>query len=205
MKRDGVELVLASGSPRRRDLLARLGIDFSVVRPGVDETPLPAEPPSAHVTRVATEKAHTGSAQHPRAAVLAADTVVVLETRMFGKPATRVEAASMLAELAGRTHTVLTATVLRWRTREAVHLETARVTLLPYSPELYGWYVATGEVDDKAGAYAVQGKGAVLVERVEGNVQAVIGLPLAVIPGLFEQVGLCLTASGDRLSISPLA
>jgi septum formation protein len=205
MKRDGVELVLASGSPRRRELLARLGIDFSVIRPGVDEAPFPGEPPSAHVARLAAEKARAGSAQHPRAAVLAADTVVVLAARIFGKPATRVEAASMLAELAGRTHTVLTATALRWRTKETVQLETARVTLLPYSPELYGWYVATGEVDDKAGAYAVQGKGALLVERVEGNVQAVIGLPLAVIPRLLEQVGLRLTASGDRLALSPRA
>ncbi len=199
MRGDAPSLVLASGSPRRRDLLARLGIEFSTHIPDVDETRRPGETPPAHVVRVAREKARVVSEDRADAAVLAADTVVVLGTKIFGKPASREEAASMLVELAGRTHTVLTAVVLRWGAREASHLEAASVTLAPYREELYRWYVATGEVDDKAGAYAVQGKGALLVERVEGNVQAVMGLPLAALPQLFARIGLNLAADSDRL------
>ncbi len=192
-------LVLASASPRRRDLLARLGLEFSVDVPDVDETPGPGEDPPAHAMRIAAAKASAVAARRPDVAVLAADTVVALGRRIFGKPASRPQAAAMLAELAGRTHTVFTATVLRCGGREADHLETARVSLVSGPPELYDWYVGTGEVDDKAGAYAVQGKGAVLVERVEGNVQAVMGLPLAALPRLFEALDLRLVVAGDLL------
>lgn len=202
MRGKGPTLVLASGSPRRRELLARLGLEFSVVTPNVDESPLPGETPRTHAMRIARDKARAVAIRRRKNPVLAADTVVVLGRRIFGKPGSRADAASMLAELAGRTHTVLTATVIRWGEREAAHLESARVTLVPYREELYAWYVATGEVDDKAGAYAVQGKGAVLVERVEGNVQAVMGLPLAALPSLLERIGLDLAVGGDRLYLN---
>jgi len=202
MSRAAPWLVLASASPRRRALLARLGLEFSVDVPDVDETPAPGEKPPAHAMRIAVAKARAVGTRRPDAAVLAADTVVALGTRIFGKPASRPEAAAMLAELAGRTHTVFTATVLRCGGREAHHLETASVKLVSGPPELYDWYVGTGEVDDKAGAYAVQGKGAVLVERIEGNVQAVMGLPLAALPRLFETMDLRLAVSGDRLTLS---
>ena len=202
MRDPEVALVLASASPRRRELLARLGIDFAVVSPDVDETPRPGEPPDRHVTRIAQAKALAGADRHPEAVVLAADTAVVLGSRIFGKPASDAEAATMLGELAGKTHEVLTAAVLRWRGREALHLEIAKVRLVPFAPDLYAWYVATGEPGDKAGAYAVQGRGALLVERVEGNVQAVVGLPLAPLPALFRQVGLHLAGRGGRLSLS---
>jgi len=205
MKHQELTLVLASASPRRRELLARLGLETKIVAPDIDETPLPSESPPIHAVRIAREKARAVALRHPDLPVLSADTVVVLGDRILGKPADRIEAAVMLADLAGRTHTVLTALALRWGEREADHLESARVTFVPYSKELFAWYVTTGEGDDKAGAYAVQGKGAVLVERVEGNVQAVVGLPLAPLPSLLARVGLELAADGHRLVVSPRA
>lgn len=197
-------LVLASGSPRRRELLARLGLEVLVVAPAVPESPVVGEPPPLHAFRLATEKARAVGALHPQLPVLAADTVVVLGERIYGKPAGRDAAATMLTELAGKTHLVLTALALRWGEREVAHLESARVAIVPYTRALFEWYVATGEGDDKAGAYAVQGKGAALVERVEGNVQAVMGLPLASLPALFARVGLEFAANGDRLQLNRL-
>lgn len=199
----GLRLILASASPRRRELLARLGLDVVVAPAQVDETPLPGEAGPVHALRVASAKADSVARDHPDHPVLAADTVVIRDGRIFGKPRDRAEAAAILATLAGATHVVATAVAVRWQGREASHLEVARVTFTPFNAELYGWYVATGEGDDKAGAYAVQGRGAVLVERLEGNVQAVVGLPLAAVPGLLGRVGLCLVARGDRLALVP--
>lgn len=196
-------LVLASGSPRRRELLSRLGLDVEVAAQDVDESPVAGETPGAHAIRVAWLKALAATARYPGRPVLAADTVVALGQRILGKPRDRADAAAMLGDLAGKTHTVLTALVLVWDGREAAHLEQARVTMAPFRRELWSWYAGTGEGDDKAGAYAVQGKGALLVERVEGNVQAVVGLPLAALPGLFGRVGLALVASGAGLALRP--
>ncbi len=111
----------------------------------------------------------------------------------------------MLGDLAGRTHTVLTALVLAWNGREATHLEQARVTMAAFAAICGAGTRVTGEGDDKAGAYAVQGKGALLVDRVEGNVQAVVGLPLAALPELFRRVGLALAASAAGLALTPRA
>ncbi|HVN31411.1 MAG TPA: Maf family protein [Thermoanaerobaculaceae bacterium] len=205
MTRSALPLVLASGSPRRRELLARLGLEVTVVEPRLDESPLPGEPPPLHALRLAREKARAGAALHPELPSLGADTVVVLGERIFGKPASRGEASAMLADLAGRTHVVITGLALRWGEREATQVESAFVTVVRHSPELFAWYLATGEGDDKAGAYAVQGKGAALIERIEGNVQAVMGLPLATLPALFGQVGLELVAAGDCLLVTPRA
>ncbi len=197
-----VKLVLGSGSPRRIELVGRLGLEFDVVAPGVDETPLPGEAPPLHALRVARSKARAVARAHPDRPVLAADTVVALGDIFYGKPRDRSDAARMLRELAGRSHSVLTALVLRLGEREASHLEAATVTMIPYRRELVEWYVGTGECDDKAGAYAVQGRGAVLIERVEGNVEAVMGLPLAVIPEMCAEVGLGLVRDGERLVLS---
>ncbi len=197
-----VRLVLGSGSPRRLELLRRLGLEVDVVAPGVDETPLPGEPPPMHALRVARSKAAAVAAAHPDRPVLAADTVVALGDVVYGKPRDGADAARMLTDLAGKSHTVLTALVLRFAGREASHLEAATVTMVPLRRDLVDWYVATGECNDKAGAYAVQGRGAVLVERVEGNVEAVIGLPLARVPGLCSLVGLEVVHDGDRLVLS---
>ncbi len=196
-------MVLASSSPRRRELLARLGLSVSYVVPAVDESRQPGEPPVVHVQRIATAKARAAAALHPDAAILAADTSVVLGEEIFGKPRHRAEAAKILTLLRGRTHTVLTATAVIWAGREVSHLEAATVTFANFSDELLHWYVATGDGDDKAGAYAVQGKGAVLVARVDGNVQGVVGLPLARLPGLFAALGLRLHRRGEVLVLRP--
>ncbi len=196
------QLVLASGSPRRHELVARLGIEVTVAAQGVDESATADEPPGVHAMRVARLKAMAAVECHPGRLVLAADTVVVLGDRILGKPRDRADAVAMLADLAGKTHTVLTALVLLWNGQEAAHLEQARVTMAPFRRDLLRWYAGTGEGDDKAGAYAVQGKGALLVERVDGNVQAVIGLPLAALPELFGRVGLALVASGAGLVLT---
>lgn len=199
-----LQLVLASASPRRRELLERLGLELLVAPADVDETPVAGEPGPVHAARVAAAKAAMAAARCPELPVLAADTVVLRGDRIFGKPGDRREAAAMLTALAGVTHVVATATVVRWRGASASHLELARVTFVPFDAGLYTWYAGTGEGDDKAGAYAVQGKGAVLVERVEGNVQAVVGLPLAVVPSLLQRVGLRLATANGRLTVVPV-
>ena len=203
MTRRTVRLVLGSGSPRRLELVDRLGLDADVLAPDVDESQLPGEPPPVHALRVARAKAAAVAGRHPDRPVLAADTVVVLGEVVFGKPRDRADARRMLTELAGRSHLVVTALALRLGEREASHIETATVTMVPFRGDLVEWYVATGECDDKAGAYAVQGKGALLVQRVEGNVDAVMGLPLAPLPRLFAALGLELTRDGDRLRLVP--
>lgn len=198
-----LRLVLASASPRRRELLERLGLPLLVAPAHIDESPGEGESGPAHVARIAAAKAALVAARHPDLPVLAADTAVLRGGRILGKPGDRSEAAEMLAALAGTTHVVATAVTVRWREATASHLELARVTFVPFDAELYAWYVGTGEGDDKAGAYAVQGKGAVLVERVEGNVQAVVGLPLAAVPSLLRSVGLRLAPAGNRLALAP--
>jgi septum formation protein len=198
-----VPLILASASPRRRELLARLGVAVKVVHPDVPEALARGESPRTHVCRLALMKARAVASAHPHHAVLAADTVVVRGDHVLGKPRDRADAVAMLRELAGVTHEVLTAVALTWQGRETVHLEAAEVTFAPYDQALCNWYIATGEGDDKAGAYAVQGRGAILVERVVGNVQAVVGLPLAPLPRLFASVGLRLEAEGDRMYVAP--
>jgi septum formation protein len=193
-------LVLASGSPRRRELLARLGL-APVVRPtDIDETPLPDEDPIALVRRLAAGKARAGSAGPAGAAgvegrgdtevVLAADTVVVLGAEVLGKPRDASDAAAMLRALSGRTHEVTTGVAVRSPAGERVIHVTTAVTFRPLLDTEVGWYVATGEPLDKAGAYGLQGAGAVLVERVEGSDTNVIGLPLAETVELLRGAGL---------------
>jgi len=195
-------LVLASGSPRRRELLARLGLDLEVAPADLDETPLPDESPPLHALRVAREKAAAAAALRPGSPVLAADTIVVVEGEILGKPRDRSDARAMLRRLSGRAHLVITAVAVRFGAREATVVEQARVVFRPVPEPLLEWYLDTGEAGDKAGAYALQGRGALLVERVEGNVQAVVGLPLAPLPELFERVGLELRPRAGRLVLS---
>jgi septum formation protein len=201
--RQALPLVLASSSPRRRELLVVCGFDFQVVPADIDESRQPDEPAPLHTLRVAREKADSVAKLYPDLPVLGADTMVVVDGEALGKPRDRDDARAMLRRLSGRCHHVLTALALCHRGTTAAHLESATVTFVPLGDALIDWYLATGEGADKAGAYAVQGQGGLLVSRVEGNAQTVVGLPLAALLGLFGRVGLKLRAEGSRLLIAP--
>jgi septum formation protein len=173
-------LILASSSPRRRELLGRLGIPFVIVVPDVDERALPGEEPADHVRRLAAEKAGAVAAAADQSVVLAADTVVVLDNKIIGKPADAAEARRFLAALSGRTHTVYTGVaVLAGRaTKAQTDVVASNVAIARLSKGQIEDYVATGEPLDKAGAYAVQGSGGRFVTSVDGSLTNVIGLPL---------------------------
>ena len=170
--------VLASASPRRADLLAAAGLTFQVRPAEVDERPLEGEAPAEYALRVALEKARACAAT-PRDVVLAADTVVVVDGLILGKPSDNEDAARMLRLLSGRVHDVLTAVAVRRGDREAAAIESTAVTFLPLAGEDIAWYVASGEPRDKAGAYAVQGLASRFVLRIDGSYSNVVGLPVA--------------------------
>jgi len=196
-----LRLLLASASPRRRELVGLLGIPVICEPADIDESSLPGEAPGCHVLRVARAKAARVARGHAESPVLAADTTVVVGDTILGKPRDREAARAMLALLSGRTHSVLTAMCLMWGGHVASHLEPATVTFRKLDAALIDWYLASGEGDDKAGAYAVQGLAGALITRVEGNVQAVIGLPLAPLLDLFQKVGIETTAAGAALTL----
>ncbi|MCU0272040.1 MAG: Maf family protein [Acidimicrobiales bacterium] len=166
-------LILASGSPRRHELLATFGLPFEIVVPDVDETPLPGEDPAAYVARLAEAKARAVDG----ALVLAADTTVVVDGAIIGKPEDPDDHARMIRRLSGRTHEVLTGVALHGRQLQ-VAVERSSVSFVELTESEVAWYVGTGEGTDKAGGYAVQGQGAIFVERVEGSVSNIVGLPL---------------------------
>ncbi len=183
-------LVLASTSPRRRDLLASAGLEFDLFRPEVDETPLVGEEPQACARRVAKEKATIASDARPDAVVLAADTIVVVERTILGKPKDGADAATMLLRLSGRSHQVITAVaVLGPRGSFQAEVRT-EVRFRKLSAAMIEWYVDTGEPLDKAGAYAIQGKGGLLVESISGSYSNVVGLPLVESLDLLERAGI---------------
>jgi len=179
-------LVLASASPRRRALLEQLGIALHVTPADIDESLRDGESADRYVLRLAREKAEAVHARHPHSTVLAADTSVVLEGAVLGKPATAAEALTMLRTLSGRTHHVLTAVAVAGAGERLV---TAAVTFTEATEAALCWYVSTGEPMDKAGAYAVQGIGGFLVERIEGSHSAVVGLPLVEALALLREAG----------------
>jgi septum formation protein len=178
-------LVLASSSPRRRQLLEMLGLAVEVRPPHIREVRGADETPRDYVERLAREKA----AAVPGELVLAADTTVVVDGEVLEKPADEADALRMLERLAGRTHEVITAIALRANggTRQAT--DVTRVTFRPAERALLRAYVATGEPMDKAGAYGIQGYGAALVERIEGDFFSVMGLPLRLVLELLDQAG----------------
>src|SRR2546430_15554985 len=172
-------LILASGSPRRRELLEMLGLPFGVIVPAVDETRKTSELPDRYVVRVARDMALAVARQEPGAVVLAADTAVVLRAEeVFGKPRSPEEAVAMLQRLEGRTHQVMSAVAVAQgeRVEHAIHITDGTFPTLPQ--RMIEGYVATGEALDKAGAYAVQGRGAALVEGIRGDSFGGMGLPL---------------------------
>lgn len=177
-----MRLILASASPRRRALLASLGIPFGVVASGHEERPWPREKPASYALRNAMEKARAVACQYPDATVLAADTIVVLDDQILEKPVDEGHAVSMLKRLSGREHEVITGVCARHphgdsfcECAEAVR---TRVRFRRLSDEEVSAYVATGEPMDKAGAYAIQGGAAGFVDRIDGPFDNVVGLPL---------------------------
>jgi septum formation protein len=176
----GRAILLASASPRRADLLRMLGLEFATVPAAIDETPRDGEPPLRMAARLAREKALAVTAPAGPAVIIAADTIVVTGDRILGKPRDVQEARRFVGLLAGRVHEVVTAVAVRAIPEEEMAVETAvsRVTFAPMTEEEIDWYTATGEGMDKAGAYALQGIGALFVAAVEGSYTNVIGLPL---------------------------
>lgn len=184
-----MRLVLASASPRRAELLSSAGFSFDVAAADVDETPRRGEAPREYALRVAHEKAAAIHGRLRGAAILAADTVVVAGAHLLGKPADAADAARMLALLSGTTHTVTTAVVLRVRGDAAQEIAETRVEFCRLSSAEIDWYVATGEPDGKAGAYAIQGRAARFVTSIEGSWSNVVGLPVATVYRMLKAAG----------------
>ncbi|HAQ27248.1 Maf family protein [Stutzerimonas nitrititolerans] len=193
-------LFLASASPRRRELLTQIGVPFELLSITLDETPLPAERPEAYVQRLAREKALAGRAAvgDDSAAVLGADTTVVIDERILGKPADRAEGLLMLESLSDREHHVLTAVALATRDACEVRLVTSRVRFRRIERAETEAYWASGEPCDKAGGYAIQGWGAVFVAELRGSYSAVVGLPLCETAQLLDQAGIARWVKEDR-------
>jgi septum formation protein len=183
---------LASGSPRRRELLQQIGVPFRVVGAAVDEAVWSGEAPAAYVARLAAAKADLGWERNRDAIdapVLAADTSVVLDAKILGKPADREEAEAMLRQLSGRTHEVLTAVALRTVSGLRSRLSRSEVTFRPIAAAEARAYWETGEPCDKAGAYAIQGRAAVFIAELRGSYSGVMGLPLFETAELLSDAG----------------
>ena len=178
-----MQLVLASASPRRAELLRTAGFAFEVRPADVDETPRPAEPPATYALRVARDKALAAAERvnRPDAWILAADTVVVVDGGILGKPTGPADARRMLSMLSGVVHEVLTAVVVRHAGSETSEVVSTRVRFAALTAAEIDWYVESGEPDGKAGAYAIQGLGSRFVDWIEGSWSNVVGLPVATV------------------------
>ena len=183
-------LCLASQSPRRRDLLWQIGVPHKVMAARVDESLLPGESPGDYVERLALEKAMTVRNGGERLPVLAADTAVVLDGTVYGKPVDRADALGMLGKLSGRTHQVLTAVAFATDQTVELRISASMVRFRDLTLPEREAYWETGEPQDKAGAYAIQGLGAVFVESLSGSYSSVMGLPLAETAELLRAVGI---------------
>jgi septum formation protein len=197
-------LVLASGSPRRREILAGLGYEFAVRPADIDETRLAGEEALAYVRRLAAEKARAETC--PGELILAADTIVVLDGELLGKPLHPADAEGMLRRLSGRRHTVSTGVAILDADTNAleVAVETTLVSFARLEPAEIRWYVASGEPMDKAGAYAIQGRASLFIEAIEGDYSNVVGLPVPVVYRMLRQrgVGLPHFETGSRRPIT---
>ena len=184
-----MRLILASASPRRAELLRGAGYDFDVVAADVDESARTGEPPEAYVGRVAADKARAVLARFPDAVVVGADTTVVVDDEMLGKPAGEEESRRMLGKLSGRAHRVLTGVVVARAGREVCDVVSTQVRFASLSAEDIARYVSSGEPGDKAGGYAVQGLAARFVEAVDGSYSNVVGLPVPAVRRLLAELG----------------
>ncbi len=193
MKTGQQAIVLASASPRRTELLQTVGIAHEVLPADIDEQQHPGESPVEYVVRMAQEKATMVASLLPQRKVLAADTIVVINQRVLGKPRDCLEAVRFLRLLSGKTHQVMTAVAVASHIRGELQLQhclqTSRVTFSFLTDQVISRYVATGEPLDKAGGYALQGRGAMLVEHLSGSFSGVVGLPLVETEKLLREFG----------------
>lgn len=183
-------LFLASTSPRRRELLQQVGLEFSVLKVDVDESVQGGERPADYVLRLAREKALAGLAQAAEGVVIAADTTVVVDDEVLGKPASEVEAIHMWQRLSGRMHQVLTGVAVGDARRVETVAVSTRVHFRALTQAEMHAYWQSGEPGDKAGGYAIQGRGAVFVDAIEGSYSNVVGLPLAETAALLAHFGI---------------
>ena len=190
MYKNNESIVLASGSPRRKEFLENLGLDFIIAVASIDEQPKRGEPAEGFVLRMAKEKAAVVGRRYPESWVISGDTIVCLEQLILGKPTSPENAVDLLMELSGRTHLVRSSFCLCHHQKKIVRAETivTRVEFTHYSKDVAEAYVLTGEPMDKAGAYGIQGIGGVLVKSIEGSYTNVVGMPMAeVVSRLVEE------------------
>lgn len=183
------EIILASASPRRRELLTQIGVAFRIVVADIDETPLPQEDPVAYTLRLAVEKARIVLRQHPDAAVIGADTTVTVDGALLGKPVNADDARRMLCLLRNRSHFVMTGVAVVTQESVLQASETTKVSFSDMTDTEIEAYIATGEATDKAGAYGIQGLAARWIPRIEGDYTNVVGLPLARVYQLLRDAG----------------
>ncbi|MBR4728326.1 MAG: septum formation inhibitor Maf [Clostridia bacterium] len=182
-------LLLASASPRRRELLALAGVDFTVCVSNADESVPAGTPPAQAAMLTAEKKARAVAKTHPADTVLGADTIVVDGDAVLGKPHDAAQAKAMLRRLSGKTHTVITGVCIVRDGEAETFFAESRVTFYPLSDAEIDAYVATGEPMDKAGAYGIQGRGCTLVERIEGDYFNIVGLPVAAVVRRLRDTG----------------
>jgi septum formation protein len=195
MQRKKPKWILASASPRRREILGRLGITFSVDSSGIAEPPQKdREPPVRYAVRLARLKARAVALKYPSGLVLAADTIVVLGNRLFAKPGSRSEARSMLKSLSGRYHEVVSGICLMDCQTRRIHstFSRSRVHFRRLSSSEIEWYLKTGEYRDKAGAYGIQGYASLFIDRIEGCYFNIVGFPVAAFEKLCRKAGISL-------------
>ena len=187
-----MKFILASASPRRRELLAAARFDFDVVPSSVPEVHQPGESPEEYVARLSRDKAAAVAAQYPDRWVIAADTTVLLGDELLEKPADAADAKRMLAAIAGKTHMVYTGVTLQNAAAgfHETRVAESEVRIVPLTEREIDWYVATGEPFDKAGAYAVQGIAAMFIDSVHGSFTNVVGLPLALLYQMLRKAGI---------------
>jgi septum formation protein len=190
-----MRLILASGSPRRLELLRAAGLACVVSPADVDETPIAGEEPAVYVERLARAKAQAGLARYPDDAVLGADTTVVIDRRILGKPSTQEEAEDMLRRLSGRQHLVLTGVAIAVAGAQLASVERTTVWMSSLTDDDIAWYVGSGEPLDRAGAYAIQGLASRFIPRIDGSYSNVVGLPVAAVLQLLKEAGLGVLAT----------
>ncbi|MBQ3677962.1 MAG: septum formation protein Maf [Succinivibrio sp.] len=184
------KLILASGSPRRKEFISHLGIDFDVEIPNIDESPVQGETPSELVLRLSRLKADFISQKHSDSVVVAADTVVCFNGMILGKPSSREDAFNMIKMLQGQTHTVYTGVTVQKGNLKRSKVVSTEVTFDSMDDEFIRNYVASGECDDKAGAYAIQGMASMFISQVKGSVSSVVGLPINEVVKYLREFGL---------------